>query len=163
MVKSVSFKAIAGYCLLTNADSFAPVGKWASAVAKTRTDCFRRTQVILLRPSISIGDTSIFRNSTETSMSPSFDPSFTTQSISYEIVTVVGKTASSFVSISFFLLLATRRDALIVTLFIGSIFNAVCSKVLKKILNHERPATLQTNENVKLKPSDGGMVSSFLD
>jgi hypothetical protein len=25
-------------------------------------------------------------------------------------------------------------------------------------LNHERPENLQLNENIKLKPSDGGMV-----
>lgn len=81
-------------------------------------------------------------------------------SMTYNIVTIIGKTASSVVSISFFLLLAYTRDALLLTLFAGSIANAVSSKVLKKILNHERPSTLQTNDKIKLKPSDGGMPSS---
>ncbi|KAL7461952.1 hypothetical protein ACHAXS_002358 [Conticribra weissflogii] len=81
-------------------------------------------------------------------------------SIMYNITTFVGKSASSLVSVSFFLLLAYHRDALLVTLFIGSIINSVWGKILKKLLNHDRPAELQLNENVKIKPSDGGMPSS---
>ena len=77
-----------------------------------------------------------------------------------QITTAIGKTASTLVSASFFILLAYRRDALILTLWIGVILNAVLSKVAKKILDHERPEGLQSNDNVKLKPSDGGMPSS---
>ena len=77
-----------------------------------------------------------------------------------EVTTLIGKTASTLVSVSFFILLAHRRDALILTLFIGSILNAIFSKVAKKVLNHDRPAELQSLANIKLKPSDGGMPSS---
>ena len=45
-------------------------------------------------------------------------------------------------------------------LFIGSILNAIVGKILKKILNHDRPAELELSDKVKLKPSDGGMPSS---
>jgi len=77
-----------------------------------------------------------------------------------KFTTGVGKTASTLVSASFFFILAYQRDAVILTLWIGSIINAVLSKVLKKLLNHERPTALQDNDKVKLKPSDGGMPSS---
>ena len=80
--------------------------------------------------------------------------------IIHQITTVVGKTASTVVSASFFLLLAHHRDAVILTLWIGSILNAVLSKVAKKLLNHERPAELQNSDRIKMKPSDGGMPSS---
>jgi len=74
--------------------------------------------------------------------------------------TVIGKSASSLVSLSFFLLLSTQRDAVTTTLFIGSILNAISGKILKKIINHDRPAELELSDKVKLKPSDGGMPSS---
>ena len=74
--------------------------------------------------------------------------------------TLIGKSASSIVSLSFFALLSAKRDALTTTLFIGSILNAISGKILKKILNHDRPAELELSNKVKLKPSDGGMPSS---
>jgi len=80
--------------------------------------------------------------------------------ILHQVTTKVGKTASILVSVSFFLLLAYQRDAIILTLWIGSILNAIASKVAKKVLNHERPAELQDSDKIKLKPSDGGMPSS---
>ena len=80
--------------------------------------------------------------------------------ILHQVTTKVGKTASTIVSVSFFLLLAYQRDAIILTLWIGSILNAIASKVAKKVLNHERPAELQDSDKIKLKPSDGGMPSS---
>ena len=77
-----------------------------------------------------------------------------------KITTVVGKTASTFVSLTFFCILAYQRDAIILSLWIGSILNAILSKVAKKVLNHDRPAELQDSNKIKLKPSDGGMPSS---
>ena len=74
--------------------------------------------------------------------------------------TVIGKSASSLVSLSFFLLLSTQRDAITTTLFIGSILNAISGKILKKIIDHDRPAELELSDKGKLKPSDGGMPSS---
>ena len=78
----------------------------------------------------------------------------------YQATTLIGKTASTLVSGAFFVLLAQRRDAVILTLWIGAILNSILSKVCKKVLNHERPAALQESDKIKLKPSDGGMPSS---
>ena len=92
---------------------------------------------------------------------PSKSTSMTSESDTlHKITTGVGKTASTLVSVSFFLLLAYQRDAVILAIWIGSILNAVLGKVAKKMLNHERPAELRNNDRVKLKPSDGGMPSS---
>jgi hypothetical protein len=156
-------KAIVLLLCLAAIDAFAPVRKCASVVAGTSQHYFTRSQKKFggLQKTPSSGTT----NNPDSSINPRMfmtsapNSSASDASIPYQLVALVGKTASSFVSVSFFLLLATRRDALVLTLFIGSIFNAVSSKVLKKLLNHERPANLQSNENVKLKPSDGGMVS----
>jgi len=108
-----------------------------------------------IRPPLS---TRLFEQFSTPASTPDYHKS--TPSIMYDFTTFVGKSASAFVSVSFFLLLAYHRDALLVTLFIGSIINSVWGKILKKLLNHDRPAELQLNENVKLKPSDGGMPSS---
>lgn len=78
----------------------------------------------------------------------------------YQATTLIGKTASTLVSGAFFVLLAQKRDAVILTLWIGAIINSILSKVCKKALNHERPAALQESDRIKLKPSDGGMPSS---
>jgi membrane-associated phospholipid phosphatase len=110
-----------------------------------------------------------------------------------KITTLIGRTTSTLISLLFFLLLATQRNVLITTLFIGSILNAIVGKILKKILDHDRPfvelyetaadddlsATTTTtaatsatpptstktaekkyNDQLKIKPSDGGMPSS---
>ena len=71
----------------------------------------------------------------------------------------VGSTTSIVVSGTYFVVLAYQRDALMVSFFIGSISNAVLGKVMKKILNQERPQDLNT-EHLVVKPSDGGMPSS---
>lgn len=71
----------------------------------------------------------------------------------------VGATTSIVVSGTFFLALAYQRDALMVSFFIGSIGNAIAGKILKRILNQERPAELETID-MKLKPGDKGMPSS---
>lgn len=96
--------------------------------------------------------------------SPSkYTPSMTSsesEDIPHKITTAVGKTASTLVSVSFFVVLAYRRDAVMLAIWIGSILNAVLSKVFKKLLDHERPAELMYNDGVGLKPSDGGMPSS---
>lgn len=76
------------------------------------------------------------------------------------VLCAVGKTTSAFVSLTFFAFLAFRRDAYMVSFFLGAISNGILSKVLKKLLNHDRPAELDLNESIKLKPSDGGMPSS---
>lgn len=91
--------------------------------------------------------------------STSFDDSESVRMLN-KITTIVGKSASTLVSASVFFLLAYQRDAVVLTLWIGSILNAILSKVAKKVLNHDRPAQLQNSDSVKLKPSDGGMPSS---
>ena len=153
MAKSIA-KAIFVLCLLAVVDAFVTVA--TSKVVQTISPnyfCGSR-RLAFASSADATGESDI-----STSMASEVESKTSYQSMPYQLVTLVGKSASSLVSISFFLLLATRRDALVLTLFVGSIFNAVSSKVLKKVLNHERPANLQLNENVKLKPSDGGMVS----
>ena len=142
-------------CLIATINAFAPARKSVLNFAPTRsphiiTGRFDRHRTVSIAAD---------KSNETVEIMPSTPNTNTNELIIDQLVTLVGKSASSLVSISFFLLLATRRDAVTLTLFIGSIFNAVTSKVLKKLLNHERPANLQLNENVKLKPSDGGMVS----
>ena len=72
---------------------------------------------------------------------------------------LIGSTTSIVVAGTFFVVLAIKRDVLMVTFFIGSILNGILSKVLKKVLNQERPSELDTID-MKLKPSDNGMPSS---
>ncbi|GKY92888.1 hypothetical protein MPSEU_000257900 [Mayamaea pseudoterrestris] len=74
-------------------------------------------------------------------------------------VSLVGSTTSALVSITFFCVLAWKRDAIMVTFFIGSILNGILSKVLKKAIGESRPPELETLE-MSVKPSDGGMPSS---
>jgi len=72
----------------------------------------------------------------------------------------IGKSTSSVVSLTFFAVLAYRRDAFIISFFIGAISNGIMSKVLKRVLNQDRPEELQLATEIKLKPSDKGMPSS---
>lgn len=74
-------------------------------------------------------------------------------------VSLIGSTTTFVVSASFFIVLAWKRDALMVSFFIGSIANGILSKVLKKIIQQTRPPELETTD-MKIKPSDGGMPSS---
>lgn len=74
-------------------------------------------------------------------------------------LSLVGSTTSALVSVTFFCALAWKRDALMVSFFIGSILNGILSKILKKIIGESRPQELQTIE-MNIKPSDGGMPSS---
>ena len=75
-----------------------------------------------------------------------------------KIVLWIGSTTSIFVAGTFFVLLAFKRDALMVSFFIGAISNGILSKILKKLLNQERPADI--SKAVREKPSDQGMPSS---
>jgi membrane-associated phospholipid phosphatase len=75
------------------------------------------------------------------------------------VLHAVGATTSLVVSWLFFVALAYQRDALMVSFFIGSIGNAIAGKILKRVLNQERPAELETVD-MKLKPGDKGMPSS---
>lgn len=81
-------------------------------------------------------------------------------SISKSIVTKIGSTTSSVVAGTFFLVLAYQRDSFMLTFFIGSILNGISSKILKKILNIERPEGYQNDDSIRIKPSDKGMPSS---
>ena len=152
----ISARSLIPLCFITAIDAFVPVGKSVTNCAPTRS-----THIIAVRrfdrQRVASG---VADQSSEPEYTMPHAPSTNTIEPKFDqLVTLVGKSASSLVSISFFVLLATRRDALTLTLFIGSIFNAVSSKVMKKLLNIQRPANLKLNENVKLKPSDGGMVS----
>jgi hypothetical protein len=90
----------------------------------------------------------------------SSSPSDDNDDVMRDITTIVGGTASLFVSASFLLLLAHYRDANILSVWIGSILNAICGKVIKRVLKHDRPIELRSNDGLRIKPSDGGMPSS---
>jgi PAP2 superfamily. len=94
------------------------------------------------------------------SSSPSVNTSTSLASISKAIVTKIGSTTSSVVAGTFFLVLAYQRDSFMLTFFIGSILNGISSKILKKVLNVDRPEGFQSDESIKVKPSDKGMPSS---
>lgn len=71
----------------------------------------------------------------------------------------IGSTTSTVVAGTFYAVLTWKRDALMVSFFIGSISNGILSKVLKKILKQERPAGLDES-TMEFAPSDNGMPSS---
>lgn len=86
----------------------------------------------------------------------------TTTSFSYRALTIVGKSTSALVSVTFFTVLAYKRDAFMLSFFIGSICNAVLGKVLKRILNQERPRLDDNDDDDdgRQRPTDKGMPSS---
>lgn len=76
-------------------------------------------------------------------------------------VSVIGATTSAFVAGTFYVVLAWKRDALMVAFFVGSIANGFLSKILKRLINQSRPPDLSSETvEMSLKPSDGGMPSS---
>lgn len=90
----------------------------------------------------------------------SHDCSGVTQPQINPAVAMLGKSTSTFVSLTFFAFLSLRRDAYMLSFFLGAISNGVASKCLKRYLDHDRPEGLALSEHIKLKPSDGGMPSS---
>lgn len=72
----------------------------------------------------------------------------------------IGSTTSTFVAGTFFVVLAYQRDAFMLTFFTGSILNGITSKLLKKVLNQDRPVGYEQDSSIKVKPSDKGMPSS---
>ena len=70
---------------------------------------------------------------------PSNDDASSSPSILDVLVTKIGSTTSMVVAGTFFVVLCYKRDALMVSFFLGSISNAIFGKVLKKILKIERP------------------------
>lgn len=86
------------------------------------------------------------------------DQSYQKSSLMTSILYTIGASTSLLVSGTFFVALAVQRDALMVTFFSGAITNGILSKVLKKILNQDRPSDLV--DSSMEKPSDKGMPSS---
>jgi dolichyldiphosphatase len=74
-------------------------------------------------------------------------------------VKAVGSSTTFVVAGIFFVVLAWKRDALMVSFFVGSISNGILSKVLKRIINQTRPPEL-ADADIHLKPGDNGMPSS---
>ena len=100
------------------------------------------------------------------------EKAFSTMDLLNSMIAKIGATTSTFVAGTFFLVLAYKRDAIMVSFFIGSILNAICSKVLKRIINQSRPTpttedddddnnnTLLSTTTIVQQPSDNGMPSS---
>ncbi|CAJ1944319.1 unnamed protein product [Cylindrotheca closterium] len=92
------------------------------------------------------------------------------------VLKFIGKTTSTVVAGTFFVILAWQRDALMVSFFVGAISNGILSKVLKKAIRQERPmmeyvlessaagaGSSSSSGNSILEPpppSDNGMPSS---
>lgn len=99
------------------------------------------------------------QQSTKLSMStPSDDNAAPNSSLVTNVLNTIGASTSILVAGTFFVVLALQRDALMVSFFMGAITNGALSKVLKKILNQDRPS--DNPETVIEKPSDKGMPSS---
>lgn len=79
-----------------------------------------------------------------------------------QLTEVVGKSATSVVSAALFISLLWRRDAQVVTIFVGAVWNGILSKILKLVIRQPRPKKLllMSESSVKDKPSDPGMPSS---
>jgi len=87
-------------------------------------------------------------------------------SMFHTLVCTIGATTSTVVSLCFFTVLAYQRNAYMVTFFIGSILNGITSKILKKIINQERPTIESSSTSIStpqversIQPSDKGMPS----
>lgn len=81
------------------------------------------------------------------------------------VIQYVGSTTSLVVAGTFFAVLCWKRNALMVTFFLGSILNGILSKLLKKLLNQERPGSAASTTPpptllVVEQPGDKGMPSS---
>lgn len=77
-----------------------------------------------------------------------------------QLIKVVGSTTSLVVGGSVFLAIAWYRNALTVSLFIGAVSNGILSKILKRLLQQERPITMTTESIDTNLPNDHGMPSS---
>jgi len=82
------------------------------------------------------------------------------QSRIHPALVLLGKTTSSAVSLAFFAFLAYRRDTYMVSFFIGAIANGVLSKLLKRVLDQDRPVSDEGGGAVAENPVDKGMPSS---
>jgi len=78
------------------------------------------------------------------------------------IIRKIGSSTSLIVAITFFLTLAYKRNAFMLTFFIGSILNAITSKILKRLINQDRPSDSgqKTKNPLIVQPNDKGMPSS---
>jgi hypothetical protein len=101
-----------------------------------------------------------YQQSTKLNMAPSdgdVASTSSTNSLITNVLNILGASTSILVAGTFFVVLALQRDALMVSFFMGAITNGALSKVLKKILNQDRPD--DTSVAIE-KPSDKGMPSS---
>jgi hypothetical protein len=81
------------------------------------------------------------------------------------ISSFIGKSTSTLVSLLCFATLAYKRNATMVSFFLGSIVNAVVAKVLKRIIKQQRPETKDPHDDddegtSTIRPTDNGMPSS---
>jgi membrane-associated phospholipid phosphatase len=78
------------------------------------------------------------------------------------ISSFIGKSTSTLVSLLCFATLAYKRNATMVSFFLGSIVNAVVAKVLKRLIKQQRPETTDHDDDdgSTIRPSDNGMPSS---
>lgn len=77
-------------------------------------------------------------------------------------LSILGATTSTVVAGTFYLVLCWRRDVFMVAFFVQAIVNGILSKILKRLINQQRPegTTTTAQKNAVIAPSDGGMPSS---
>jgi membrane-associated phospholipid phosphatase len=87
----------------------------------------------------------------------------TTNDTMTQVIRLVGSTTSLLVGGSVFCTIVWYRNALTVSLFIGSVSNGILSKILKRLLRQERPITASVEDATTsndIIPNDHGMPSS---
>jgi dolichyldiphosphatase len=146
---------IAGFPLVAKKPlTFRPIGIGVQSSVQVR----RPSGVAPQQPLLSRYSRSLCKMSTKKECSSSNDEECCSSSLINKVVVWIGSTTSMTVAALFFAALAYKRDALMVSFFIGAISNGILSKVLKKLLNQKRPSDISVI--VKEQPSDNGMPSS---
>jgi membrane-associated phospholipid phosphatase len=133
----------------------------------------------LLSEKVAMSATSLKGTGTTSEDDHATSLSLSSSSVSDVLISKIGSTTSTVVAGTFFIVLCYKRDALMVSFFLGAICNAIFGKVLKKFLKIERPeiavavAVTDGDENSERidavvapdidtidRPSDNGMPSS---
>lgn len=133
-----------------------------------------RLQELLLRSPVTLWlpeKAAMSATSLKATTSEDNDPSpLSSSSASDVVITKIGSTTSTVVAGTFFIFLCYKRDALMVSFFLGAICNAIFGKILKKVLDIKRPEVdpeangdlnkIGVDAVVVNRPSDNGMPSS---
>ena len=118
-----------------------------------------------------LNDENRITHSNDTSSFTSIITSPTTANYINMSIKAIGSSTTMFVSGTFFIVLAYKRNTQMISFFIGAIMNGILSKILKKLIQQTRPVELYqtsststtttgTTDDISNKPTDHGMPSS---